>query len=284
MAKKIKKAPGWLGLSEDRTSFVYIHERAEIVRQIFELSIAGFGGYTIAKFLNSKNVPAFGTSNRWDQSTIHNMLSNRATIGEYQRKQTIGDKEYPVGDPIPGYYPAVIDETLFQAAQEARRENLATRRGRRGRFITNLFAGLTTCFYCNNPVWFHSNGAAKSLICSTVQEGRGCFRRGWSYGDFERTFFEFTKQLAIDPSASEEEREALKDLIVQIGKLGGPDVYHLRVSIAVKLRELISELKIASAGIAPGHEKPNVAIRRDQPGRFFTVAINGFPARTVCFS
>jgi hypothetical protein len=74
MAKKFKKAPGWLGLSEDRTSFVYIPERAQIVRQIFDLSIAGMGGYTIAKLLNSKNVPAFGTSKRWDQSTIHNML------------------------------------------------------------------------------------------------------------------------------------------------------------------------------------------------------------------
>ena len=281
MAKKIKKAPGWLGLSEDRTSFVYVAERAEIVRQIFELSIAGLGGYTIAKFLNSKNVPAFGTSKRWDQSTIHNMLSSRATIGEYQRKQTIGHKEYPVGNPVPSYYPAVIDETLFQAAQEARRENLAARRGRKGRVITNLFAGLTTCFYCNSPVWFHSNGNAKSLICSTVQEGRGCYRRGWSYGDFERTFFEFTKQLATDPKASEEEREALRDLVIQIDKLDGSDAYDVRVEIAVNFRTHISELKIASAGIAPGSDKPNATIRRDQPGRFFTVAIHGFPARTV---
>jgi hypothetical protein len=103
MTKRIKNAPSWLGLTEDRTAFVYLPDRADIVRQIFELSIGGLGGYTIAKLLNSKNVPAFGNSKRWDQSTIHNILSNRATIGEYQRKQTIDGKEYPVGDPVPGY-------------------------------------------------------------------------------------------------------------------------------------------------------------------------------------
>ncbi|WP_409410524.1 recombinase family protein [Bradyrhizobium sp. AUGA SZCCT0160] len=68
------------------------------------------GGYTIAKLLNSKQIPAFGTSKRWDQSTIRNMLSSRATIGEYQRKQTIDGREFPVGDPVPDYYPPVIGD------------------------------------------------------------------------------------------------------------------------------------------------------------------------------
>ena len=191
MIKKIKNAPSWLGLTADRTAFVYLPDRAEIVRQIFELSIGGLGGYTIAKLLNSKNVPPFGTSKKWDQSTIHNMLSSRATIGEYQRKQTRDGKEYPIGDPVPGYYPAVIDQSTFEAAQQARRRNLLTGRGRKGQFITNLFAGLPTCFYCGSPVKFHSNGPAKSLICMAVLEGRGCYRFGWSYGDFENSFFEF---------------------------------------------------------------------------------------------
>jgi hypothetical protein len=70
-------------------------------------------------------------------------------------------------------------------AQEARRKNLASGRGRKGRLITNLFAGILTCAYCANPIRFHSNGNAKSLICSTVLAGanghcdrteRDCFR------------------------------------------------------------------------------------------------------------
>jgi hypothetical protein len=99
---------GWLKLTEARTSFLVLPDRANIVRKIFELSIAGLGGYTIAKQLNAKNVPAFGPSPKWDQSTIHNMLRNRATVGEHQPKRYRNGKEFPVGDPIPNYYPAIM--------------------------------------------------------------------------------------------------------------------------------------------------------------------------------
>ncbi|MBR1267655.1 recombinase family protein [Bradyrhizobium sp. AUGA SZCCT0222] len=265
MAKKIKKAPGWLGLSEDRTSFVYIPERAEIVRQIFELSIAGLGGYTIAKLLNSKKVPAFGTSKRWDQSTIHNMLSSRATIGEYQRKQTIEGKEHPVGDPEPGYYPPVIQESLFQAAQEARQRNLAIGRGRKGRLITNLFAGLTTCAYCNSPVKFHSNGNSKSLICKSVVERTGCIRFGWSYGDFENSFFEFLN-CGVLPGFIEQ----LVKLRNSEQEKSQDDIYTTRAEISRIVKAGILKLTIATAGVPPPSSQTNGSIRRDHPNRCFT--------------
>jgi hypothetical protein len=83
----------------------------------------------------------FGPSPKWDQSTMHNMLRNRATVGEHQPKEYRENKEFPMGDPIPNYYPAAIEESLFQAAQAARQKNLASGRGRKGRLITNLFAG-----------------------------------------------------------------------------------------------------------------------------------------------
>jgi DNA-binding CsgD family transcriptional regulator len=269
MAKKFKKAPGWLGLSEDRTSFVYIPERAQIVRQIFDLSIAGMGGYTIAKLLNSKNVPAFGTSKRWDQSTIHNMLSSRATIGEYQRKQTIEGKEYPAGDPVPGYYPPVIDENLFQAAQEARQRNLATGRGRKGRLVTNLFAGLPTCSYCGSPVKFHSNGNAKSLICKAVLEREKCFRFGWSYGDFENSFFESFNATEALPQFSEQ----LVKLRAGMQKQSQDEIFGARVEIAGIVKAGVTELTIASAGISPPSSQPGGLIRRNHPMRFFTAIL-----------
>jgi len=86
MIKKLIGCSGWLKLSEDRTSFIFDPEKAEIVRKIFEAPISGLGGNTIAKQLNAKKVPAFGPSPNWDQSTIHNMLRNRATIGEHRPK------------------------------------------------------------------------------------------------------------------------------------------------------------------------------------------------------
>lgn len=59
MIRKHQGCPGWLGLTEDRTAFVFFPERAEVVRKIFEMSASGLGGYTIAKKLNAGGVPGF---------------------------------------------------------------------------------------------------------------------------------------------------------------------------------------------------------------------------------
>jgi recombinase len=271
MAKKLSGHPAWLGLSEDRTSFIFLPDRAKIVKEIFELSIAGIGGYTIAKQLNAKKVPAFGPSQNWDQSTIHNLLRNRATVGEHQPKKYRNRKESPVGDPVPGYYPEVIEESLFQAAQVARRKNLSSGRGRKGRHITNIFAGLLTCAYCANPIKFHSNGNAKSLICSTVINGAGCYRMAWSYRDFEDSFFDFVKNLMSESALVHSERKAVEELVSRIQALSATSLYEKRLELVLALKSMLSELKIASAGAAPHVGKPDARIRRDGPGRYFEV-------------
>jgi hypothetical protein len=271
--------PGWLELSEDRTSFIFMPERAEIVRKIFELSIAGLGGYTIAKQLNAKTVPAFGPSPKWDQSTIHNLLRNRATIGEHQPRRIRNGKRVPEGDPISNFYPAVIEESLFLAAQVARRKNLASGRGRRGRFITNIFAGIPTCAYCASPIKFHSNGNAKSLICSRLINGTGCYRMAWSYRDFENSFLEFVKNLRSGWAISDPERKAVEQLFNAIQSLSDTDPYVARMGIAIALKSVVSELKIASAGANPIARKPDARIRRDGPGRYFEVRFCGGPSR-----
>jgi hypothetical protein len=275
MAKKLMGCPGWLELSEDRTSFVFMPDRAEIVRRIFEASISGMGGYTIANQLNAKKVPAFGPSSKWDQSTIHNMLRNRATIGEHQPKRIRNGKRVPEGDPIPEFYPAAIDESLFWAAQVARQNNLASGRGRKGRLVTNLFRGILTCAYCASPVKFKSKSNIKSLICSRVIEKQGCFRMAWSCRDFETSFLEFVKNHEADPTIKQSEREFLAELIKHIRSLSGSDVYEARIGIALALKTTVSELKIASAGPTPTEGKLNARIRLDRPGRYFEIRFRG---------
>jgi hypothetical protein len=283
MTKKLMGCPGWLKLSEDRTSFIFDPERAEVVRKIFEASISGLGGYTIANQLNAKKVPPFGPSSKWDQSTIHNMLRNRATIGEHQPKRIRNGKRIADGDPIPGFYPAVIDESLFKAAQMARQNNLASGRGRKGHLLTNLFRGIPTCAYCASPVLFKSKSNIKSLICSRVIEKRGCFRFAWSYQDFESLFLDFVKNRASDVTTEPLEREDLAELEKHIRSLSGSDVYDARVGIARSLKATVSELKIASAGPTPVGGKPDARIRLDRAGRYFVVrfrsgiAHTGFP-------
>jgi hypothetical protein len=284
MAKKLSACPSWLSLSEDRTSFVFLPDRAETVRRIFELSLSGLGCYTIAKQLNHKKVPAFGPSGRWDQSTVHNMLASRATIGEHQPKQYRNEREYPVGAPISNYYPAVIEEDLFLAVQRGRQRNLRTGRGRKGRFVTNLFPKLLTCAYCGAAVKFHSNNSYKSLVCMTVLERRGCFRKAWSCKDFEKSLFRFFSNLETDQTVTDNERRALLEIIPHIRALQGPNVYEARMRIAIALRKVVSELKVASAGPCPVPGEPVARILRDQPGRYFEVRLSGSEALRVGFA
>lgn len=292
-SRKLMACPAWLGLSEDRTSFVFFPDRAKIVRKVFELSVAGLGGYTIAKQLNAQRVPPFGPAPLWDQSTIHNMLNNRATLGEYQprtyassqdRPKDVRDRKgVPAGNVVKGYYPAVIDEELFNKAQQARRKNLATGRGRKGRLITNLFAGIPTCAYCGASVRFHSNGHDKSLICSTVLKRQGCCRKGWSYKNFEASFFKLLMEFDLDGTAVQSHREQLAELQILIKEASfGPSVYDARLTLALALKAALSKLKMASGGATPIADKPNARIRRDDPARSFEVSF--FDGPTHMFS
>jgi hypothetical protein len=275
MSKKISACPAWLGLTEDRTSFVFLSDRAAIVKMIYELSIAGLGGYTIAKRLTAKNVPVFGPSPKWDQSTIHNMLINRATVGEYRPKRKLNGKVISIGAPIPDYYPPVINESLFQAAQAARQKNLSSGRGRKGRLITNLFAGLPTCAYCGSQVKFYSNGKDKSLICSKVLAGQGCYRMAWSYRNFESSFFQLIETRGLDRTIEASEREILETLSGHIRVLPGANVYDARIAIAINLKANLAVLRIASAGSSPSPGEPHARIRRDHPGRHFEIRFRG---------
>jgi hypothetical protein len=271
---RLTACPAWLDLSEDRTSFVFLSDRADIVRQIFEMSLAGLGGYTIANQLNAKNVPAFGPSPKWDQSTIHNMLTNKATIGERQPKRYENKKELPVGDPVRNYYPPVIGEDLFHAAQEARSKNLASGRGRKGRLVTNLFGGILTCAYCAAPVRFHSSGNAKSLICSTVLQQRGCHRMAWTYRSFEDSFFKLVSEV-VGEAHARSEHETFSELNTHIQSISNGEVYDARLAIAMILRAAVSEFKVAAAGSTPIVSKPDARIRRDGPGRYFEITFPG---------
>lgn len=271
MSKRFTACPGWLQLSPDRSSFVLLPDRADLVKTIFRWSIGGVGAYSIAKRLNVKNIPTFGSSASWDPSTITNMLQSRATFGEFQSKQYRNRKVVSVGDPIRNYYPAAIDEETFNAARAASRENLLRSRGRKGRFLTNLFAGLTNCLYCGAPIKFHSNGPVKSLICRTVLEGRGCHRTGWLYADFETSFFAFVKQNQIEPD--------LQRLSNSLSAAKDQEILECRTEIAALLKSRLLRVAIASSGRDPKSNEARTPIRRNIPERCCEVQFKDSPAR-----
>ncbi|UFW75230.1 recombinase family protein [Bradyrhizobium sp. WU425] len=278
--KKISAAPSWLGLSEDRQAFLLLPDRAKIVKRIFDLAIGGMGSYAIAKYLDAQQVPTFTQSSQWDNTTIDYMLRNRATYGEHQPKSfAAGHKKgIPSGPPMPDYYPAVIDKKMFEAAQVARRQNLA-HRGRKGTDLASIFGDLCFCAYCGSNVVFHRISNVQVLVCERALDDGGCSRSAWTYKDFETSVLAFLAHPALAERLSGSQRLSLLDLAEEIRKLSTDQIerYAARVNMAILLKQIVAKLVVHSAG-ATSHPRLSLAqIRKDMAGRCIDVELRDGP-------
>lgn len=222
--KLTRIAPAWLTLRDDRKSFELVQERADVVRRIFRLSTDGVGTYSIVKTLNRDGILPFGRSNGWNESYIEKIVKNRAVLGEYQPHAMIDGKRRPVGDPVQGYYPAVVSEDEFYAAQAARRARATYKGGRKGVELKNLFTHIATCAYCGEPMRMVDKGSGpkggRYLKCSAGIKGMGCTTKGWRYDDFERSFLYLAREVDLgavmnaeaDDAAARQREERLSAL------------------------------------------------------------------------
>jgi len=156
--------------------------------------------------LNADKVPAFGNSHGWYTSSIAKILGNRAVLGEFQLHRLVGNKRVPVGDPVPNYFPPIIDESLFYKAKTSRKQRLNgnhPRGGRRGKNFPNIFSGIARCAYCNGPMRHEDKGAmgrSTYLVCSNARRGRKdiCTEKtSWLYPEFETSFLAFVSELDL---------------------------------------------------------------------------------------
>lgn len=195
--------PAWLRPAGD--AFEPIPERAAVLQHIFALSIQGLGSQLIRKELIRQRVPCWGRSGRWQDQYLRLILRGRQVLGEYQPYDKDGN---PLGEPIPGYYPAVIDpETwaLAQAAVSGRKRTC----GRPAVGFTNLFTGLI----------FHAETKLPLCIRSHISAGRKyaylAYARGEGiaipYPEFESLALDTLAMLrpadVLEPTAESGERE-----------------------------------------------------------------------------
>jgi DNA invertase Pin-like site-specific DNA recombinase len=134
--------PQWLELNKEQTAFNIIEDRAQVVREIFKLSDEGYGKRRIAARLNTRGAETWGRGKSkgtgWHPSYVSKILKNRAVLGEFQPHRMNDGRRIPDGDPIPDYFPAVIDMPTFERANAGR---VATG-GQTQKKVSNLFAGL----------------------------------------------------------------------------------------------------------------------------------------------
>ncbi|WP_332713315.1 recombinase family protein [Pelagibacterium mangrovi] len=224
--------PAWLTLDRDTGKFAKIPERVEIIKRIFREYDEGFGKRKIASRLNAEGIAPWGRGDSkgdgWHPSYVQKILSNVAVLGEYQpHTRPRGGKREPSGDPIPNYFPPIIDEVSFARANSGRRRLSG---GAIKGNLSNLFSGLTRCGVCGGKMTFvkkQSAGAKRKnragefvwsvandqsyLVCSRAIRHLECDNRNhFNYLKVEAGVVETVNHLVLDDEQFERPDEALQ--------------------------------------------------------------------------
>lgn len=84
------------GYRKDADGNLIIEEaEAEVVRWIFEAYLNGMGAYVIAKMLNEQKIPTIRESEKWQNSTVKNILLNPVYEGDALYQKSYTEKQFP---------------------------------------------------------------------------------------------------------------------------------------------------------------------------------------------
>lgn len=169
------KAPAWLRLSDDRRAFGVIEERAELVRRVFSMTLAGAGQHKIAATFNEEGIAPWGRGSFWQRSYISKILENTAVLGEFtphvMEIDLNGKRRRPL-EPVAGYFPAIVPEEDFRQAQVLRQALGAPQRGRHANApLTNFLAGLAACHKCGSTMTRVAKGnrSRPAYVCTRAK-------------------------------------------------------------------------------------------------------------------
>jgi DNA invertase Pin-like site-specific DNA recombinase len=256
-------APSWLRLDKETGTWTVNEESAAVVRRIFRDYLSGQGIVAITKRLNGENVPVLRqessagvrkAATMWHFSYIKRVLVNEAVVGTFTPHSTEyvnGRKTRRAQQPLPGYYPAIVDEETFQRAQAIRLNTSAPLRGRSASGdLKNLFGGLAHCARCGSAVVYVSKGQKwrrvyTYLVCLKAREGAGCQYATVPYPQFEAAFLrDVDRLLGCAPAGleggpiDEEVRQAQANLDALDNRLSALAEAYADTRMATLLKEM----------------------------------------------
>ncbi len=222
-----KRCPAWLRLSEDRTKYEVIRDRAALVVRIFRMSANKMGKRTIAIQLNREGIETWGDgihqsrrANGWHDSYIAKILDSEAVRGIYQphRREPVTKKRYPDGNPIEGYFPKILSNALWTNA----RTRKSGPRGPRSVRIANLFSGIIYDGYTGATMRFVDKGRAdgknhdwRYLVSDSKRLNPDTANHNWPYSIFEGWVLNHLRNLdwaSIEGAESDAETSRLQYL------------------------------------------------------------------------
>jgi DNA invertase Pin-like site-specific DNA recombinase len=245
------QGPGWLRPDADRTGWELIPEKADSVRRVFDCAASGMGLHAIARLANQERWPVPGRADDWHKTLPLKLLKNRRVLGELDPQTKDGKVRRPTGEHWEGYYPAVVSEAVFNAAQAA----LANRRAlpqRRDEGYHNVFQGILKCGHCGATLARKPKSSSRNspgyAIYVCADRDRGLTRcQNWNARELEEALLpplmtsvsaeilhgHATKQ-AVDEleqvrAALAQGRHALANLLGIVERTGGSDTVASRI-------------------------------------------------------
>lgn len=189
------RGPSWLHLDRTKTppKWIVLKDRARIVKRVFKMAAQGVGQHTIAQTLNKEGVPTFGRGEVWHRSFVKKLLESEAAVGimtpHTQSHDLTGRRVRTPGESVPGYYPRIIDDELFNDVRAMRLTGRRQPSPKVSQRPTHMLAGIAQCGLCGasmTRVFKGAKGGKPKLVCSMAKVGAGCEYRGVNVDDVEQ--------------------------------------------------------------------------------------------------
>jgi DNA invertase Pin-like site-specific DNA recombinase len=212
--------PAWLRWNRETHRTEVIKERATLLRAIFKKADAGWSKHRIARWLNKRRVDTWSQGKRkgafWHSSYIQKLLTSRAVLGTFTphtaTKDGNGVRKRKPQDPVPGYWPAVIDRDLFDRV-EAQAKATAARGRNAGAEPRSIFAGVIKCGRCGGAVVRVTKGKHVYLVCSRANaKAHGCEYRAVRYASAEQALRVNARAIIEDAPRGRETAEMDEEL------------------------------------------------------------------------
>ena len=270
-----RRVPSWLIVTDD--GIAAVPERAALVREIFEMLRDGWGAYSVARELNRRGIQAWSGRHRsvWRESFIKKLVYGRTVLGEYHPHRLSVDKDrakgrrVPDGDPIVGYYPQVVDQSLYDAAHAAIAGRRSNGRGRKGAGYSNLFTGLLRCGMCGAGMTYMNKGAppkgGRYVRCSVSNANGSCVARAWRYEVIEAALLESMEELDVSYVLEGRPREVVRAELMDKARRVEDEIemYEKRIARAVEaIRLTTAPIPGLVADSAEDQQQLDLLVRR----------------------
>ena len=168
-----RNVPAWIDIDK-KTGMVSVNlKKKATIHQIFEMLANGIGRHKIVKILNGQKEDPLGPwATKWHPSHIHHLLHGRSVLGEFQPHLIVHEdgrrKRVPTGEPILGYYEAIVDQDLYDRAHVMAATN-RVKVGRKGNRYNNLLTrGMSRCDLCKGHMAYQHKGAKSvaNYVCA----------------------------------------------------------------------------------------------------------------------